>query len=120
MTTTIDKVDANYTTPVNENSRIKNYRQHLRAITKGLIEMAQAAGRKHFTSNQLLRECYQQVDAEFHTFDEWNSLGAHIRKGEHAYLFWGEAVTHPTKGYKYNPVQFLFSREQVIFKEEYK
>lgn len=117
MTTTIDKVNSDLTTVKTTNSRMLNYRMHLRTITKGLIEMAQAAGRTHYTSNQLLRECYQQVDAEFHTFEEWNEMGAYIRKGEHAYLFWGEPITHP-KGYKYSPIRFLFSRDQVKFIEE--
>ncbi len=100
-------------------SRIYNYRTHLRTITKSLIEMAKASGRTEYTSNQLLRECYQQEGTEFHTLSEWNEMGAYVRKGEHAYLFWGAPVRHP-KGYQYNPIEFLFSREQVQFREKYK
>jgi hypothetical protein len=97
-------------------SRMHDYRMHLRAITDGLVEMAKAAGRKKFSCNQLLRECYNMVDAEFHTYDEWKEQGAFVRRGEHAYLFWGAPVTNE-RGVRYCPVEFRFSREQVRFKE---
>lgn len=97
-------------------SRMQNYRLHLRTITNGLIEMAKAAGRTKYTCNQLLRECYNLVDAEFHTYDEWKEQGAFVRRGEHAYLFWGSPVTNE-RGFRYCPVEFRFSRDQVRFKE---
>ena len=97
-------------------SRIQNYRLHLRTITNGLVEMAKAAGRTKYTRNQLLRECYNLVDAEFHTYDEWKEQGAFVRRGEHAYLFWGKPVTSE-KGVRYCPIEFLFCREQVQFKQ---
>ena len=97
-------------------SRMQNYRMHLRTITDGLIEMAKAAGRTKYTCNQLLRECYNLVDAEFHTYDEWKEQGAFVRRGEHAYLFWGAPITNE-RGFRYYPVEFRFSREQVRFKE---
>lgn len=97
-------------------SRMQNYRMHLRTITNGLIEMAKAAGRTKYTCNQLLRECYNLVDAEFHTYDEWKEQGAFVRKGQHAYLFWGAPITNE-QGVRYFPVEFRFSREQVQFKE---
>ena len=95
-------------------SRMQNYRMHLRTITDGLIEMAKAAGRTKYTCNQLLRECYNQVDAEFRTYDEWKELGAFVRRGEHAYLFWGAPITNE-RGVRYCPVEFRFCREQVRF-----
>ena len=110
MTTTTNKVDQ-----VTAN-KMKDYRTHLRTITKGLEEMAKAAGRTKFTKNQLLRECYNLLDKELLTFEQWQELGAHVRRGEHAYLFWGRPVTTEA-GYKYFPIQFLFSREQVRFRE---
>ena len=97
-------------------SRMHDYRMHLRAITDGLVEMAKAAGRKKFSCNQLLRECYNMVDTEFHTYDEWKEQGAFVRRGEHAYLFWGAPVTNE-RGVRYCPVEFRFSREQVRFKQ---
>ena len=120
MTTNNTKVNA-LTTPTQhiteiQPSRMQNYRLHLRTITNGLIEMAKAAGRTKYTCNQLLRECYNLVDAEFHTFDEWKEQGAFVRRGEHAYLFWGAPITNE-RGVRYCPVEFRFSREQVRFKE---
>lgn len=99
-----------------QSSRMHDYRMHLRAITDGLVEMAKAAGRTKFSCNQLLRECYNMKDAEFHTYEEWKEQGAFVRKGQHAYLFWGAPVTNE-RGVRYCPVEFRFSREQVRFKE---
>lgn len=78
--------------------------EYLTTITNGLIEMAQSAGRKNYTKNQLLRECYNigTLD-ELHTIDEWHKLGRKIKEREHGYLFWynGEAV-------------LLFTRDQLM------
>ena len=112
MTTTTNKVNT-FTT--NQSSQMHNYRAHLRAITDGLVEMAKAAGRTHFTNNQLLRECYNLIDAELKTFEQWKEEGAYVRRGEHAYLFWGSPVTNE-RGVRYFPVEFRFCREQVRFK----
>ena len=68
MTTTINKVNTFTTNP---SSKMHDYRMHLRAITDGLVEMAKAAGRRKYSCNQLLRECYNLVDAELKTFDQW-------------------------------------------------
>lgn len=122
MTTTTNKVNNGFTTMPETTvaeihpTRMQNYRMHLRTITDGLIEMAKAAGRTKYTCNQLLRECYNLVDAEFHTYDEWKEQGAFVRRGEHAYLFWGAPITNE-RGFRYCPVEFRFSREQVRFKE---
>ena len=96
-------------------SKMHDYRAHLRTITNGLVEMAKAAGRTKFTCNQLLRECYNLTNTELMTYDQWKEQGAYIRKGEHAYLFWGAPVVSET-GVKYCPVEFLFCRDQVRFK----
>ena len=120
MTTTTNQVDqvtanqANDLTTVKE-SKMKDYRAHLRTITKGLVEMAKAAGRNKFSYNQLLRECYNLMDSELMTYDQWKEQGAYVRRGEHAYLFWGNPITTEA-GYKFYPIQFLFSREQVRFR----
>ena len=112
MTTTIDKVNTFTTTP---SSKMHDYRMHLRTITDGLVEMAKAAGRSKYTCNQLLRECYNLVDAELKTFEQWQQEGAYVRRGEHAYLFWGNPITNE-RGVRYCPVEFRFCREQVRFK----
>ena len=113
MTTTINKVN---TITSNQSSKMHDYRNHLRTITDGLIEMAKAAGRSKYTCNQLLRECYNLVDAEFKTFEQWKEEGAYVRRGQHAYLFWGAPITNE-RGVRYCPVEFRFSRDQVRFKE---
>jgi hypothetical protein len=100
----------------NPSSKMHDYRSHLRTITDGLVEMAKAAGRSKFTCNQLLRECYNLVDAEFKTFEQWKEEGAYVRRGQHAYLFWGAPITNE-RGVRYCPVEFRFSRDQVRFKE---
>ena len=125
MTTNYNKVNTLTSNMQNENyevqnemqhSRMHDYRMHLRAISDGLVEMAKAAGREQYSCNQLLRECYNMQDAEFHTYDEWKQQGAFVRKGQHAYLFWGAPITNE-RGFRYCPVEFRFSREQVRFKE---
>lgn len=117
MTTTTYQVDQLSTPETNaiHESKMRDYRAHLRTITNGLVEMAKAAGRSTFTNNQLLRECYNLLDQELLTYDQWKEQGAYVRRGEHAYLFWGAPITTET-GHRYCPIQFLFSREQVRFK----
>lgn len=116
MSTTLKQVNT-FTHNANSNSsRMQNYRMHLRTITNGLVEMAKAAGRTKYTYNQLLRECYNLVDTEFHTYEEWKDQGAFVRKGQHAYLFWGAPVVKGN-GVRYCPVEFRFCREQVQFKQ---
>ena len=97
-----------------ELSKMQQYRLQLKSITNQLREMAQTSGRTKATSNQLLRECYNLTNTELDTFDGWTAKGGRVRKGQHAYLFWGKR-THAEAGYDYFPVQFLFAREQVSF-----
>lgn len=98
---------------VSKISKITAYRQQLKSITSKLAEMAKCSGREKVSCNQLLRECYQLTSTELHTFEEWKELGASIRKGQHAYLFWGKPVQ--ADGYKFSPVAFLFAASQVAF-----
>jgi hypothetical protein len=116
MTTTTYQVDQLSTPETNaiHESKMRDYRAHLRTITNGLVEMAKAAGRTQYTMNQLLRECYNLTNAELMTFEEWKEQGAYVRRGEHAYLFWGKPITND-RGIKYWPIKFLFCREQVRF-----
>lgn len=97
-------------------SRMHDYREHLKTITNGLVEMAKAAGRSEFTKNQLLRECYNLVNVDMDTFEGWKARGAQIRKGQHAYLFWGAPIENEA-GIRFCPVSFRFAKEQVIFPE---
>ena len=84
--------------------KLQVYKEHLTVITNGLIEMAKSAGRKRFVKNQLLRECYNLLNEELRTEEEWNERGAYVKHGEHAYLFW-----------KGEEVEFCFARSQVKF-----
>ena len=81
MTTRINEV--NTLTQASNPSKMHDYRMHLRAITDGLVEMAKAAGRSKYTCNQLLRECYNLIDAELKTYEQWKEEGAYVRRGEH-------------------------------------
>ncbi|MBO5818054.1 MAG: hypothetical protein J6R26_09045 [Paludibacteraceae bacterium] len=122
MTSTIHQVDQLTTNKMPQSpntvkeSKMKDYRAHLRTITNGLVEMAKAAGREEYTCNQLLRECYNLTNSELMTYEQWKEQGAYVRRGEHAYLFWGTPVTTKA-GYTYWPVEFRFCREQVRFKD---
>ena len=97
-----------------ELSKMQQYRIQLKSITNQLREMALTSGRTNASCNQLLRECYQLTNAELDTFEGWTAKGGRVRKGQHAYLFWGKR-TQSTAGYNYFPIQFLFAREQVAF-----
>ena len=103
MTTTINEVNTLTTNQLS--SKMHDYRMHLRTITDGLVEMAKAAGRSKYTCNQLLRECYNLIDAELKTYEQWKEEGAYVRRGEHAYLFWGKPVTNE-RGFKYSPATY--------------
>ena len=59
-------------------SKMRAYREHLKVITKGLVEMATAAGRTEFKRNDLLRECYNVVGQEMDTFEGWKAKGAQV------------------------------------------
>ena len=97
-----------------ELSKMHQYRLQLKSITAKLRDMAETSGRTKVSGNQLLRECYQLTISELDTFDGWQAKGGTVRKGQHAYLFWGQPV-QAKAGYNYYPVQFLFAREQVSF-----
>lgn len=94
-------------------NKLNEYREHLKYITKELVESAKAAGRTKFTTNQLLRESYNIVDADLDTFDGWKSRGAQVKKGEHGYLFWGTPIAK--ENYTFFPLSFRFTRQQVFF-----
>ena len=101
-------------TTINETAAIvkSQARQQLKSLSNSLQELAKAAGRTEVAINELLRETYSLVGQELRTFEGWQAEGANIRKGQHAYLFWGAPV-ESKEGYTFCPVQYLFSREQV-------
>lgn len=96
----------------NATGKIAEYRRQLKSITNKLVEMAKMSGRTDYTRNQLLRECYSLVGVKLRTIEDWNAENYSIKKGQHAFLFWGQPVTSE-KGYTYCPIQFLFAQDQV-------
>ena len=102
---------------VNENAKqnkVSTIRENLKKYSNELAELARKAGRTEFSLNQLLRESYNLQEQELDTFEGWQAKGANVRKGQHAYLFWGAPV-ESKNGFTYCPVAFKFSREQVHF-----
>ena len=89
--------------------------QSIKMKMADLMEMAKQAGRTDYTRNQLLRECYNLVDVELNTFEGWKEKGAQVRKGQHAYLFWGAPIEKGEQ--RFCPVRFLFAKEQVHLAE---
>ena len=74
--------------------------------------------------NEGLKEIYQETNPEieeFKTFGQWKEEGATVRKGQTAFLIWGqprkasqvpEGATEPEE-FKYWPVCYLFANTQV-------
>lgn len=96
---------------------------------KTLIELSQVIriGVKEgaFDSvNEGLKECYMKQNPdidEFKTFQQWKQEGATVRRGEKAFLIWGqprqveqvpEGSNEPEE-FKYWPLCYLFSNRQV-------
>lgn len=96
-----------------KHSKLHDYREQLKNITNTVMELAKAAGRTEVSRNELLRETYNLVGVELDTFEGWSSKGGSVRKGQHAYLFWGAPVEK--NGISFCPVNFLFAKEQVRF-----
>ena len=83
------------TTAATSTGKMKVYREQLKSITNKLVEMAVTSGRKDYTANSLLRECYQLTTEKLRTFDQWKAENCSVKKGQHAYLFWGLPVDTP-------------------------
>lgn len=81
--------------------------------------------------NEGLKDLYIEKDPaikEFKTFNQWKEEGATVRKGEKAFLIWGqprrgeqvpEGSNEPEE-YKYWPMCYLFANTQVITAEQMK
>lgn len=78
--------------------------------------------------NEGLLEIYSDgEETEFNTFHQWKEKGYSIMKGSKAFLVWGKprqvAVAEPQtpeeEEYKYWPVCYLFSENQVERKAEH-
>lgn len=74
--------------------------------------------------NEGLKEIYMETNTEieeFKTFYQWKEEGATVRKGEKAFLIWGQPRkgsqvpegTNEPEEYKYWPLCYLFANTQV-------
>lgn len=86
------------------------------------------------TLNQImLHHIYDKQGAtEFNTFNQWKEKGATVKKGEKAFLIWGQPIRPKEKAeasekkeeeaegntYEYFPLCYLFSDKQVRFPED--
>lgn len=101
------------TTQEKISTKFREIREDLKQITDALVQQAKTQKREEYKPNSLLREYYELNGKTTHTFDEWKDMNYSIRKGEHAYRFWGKPV-NLDNGKHYCPVIFLFSQDQVI------
>ena len=102
-------------------------RKLLIALSQGIRQLVKEGA--FDTVNEGLREMYTEENPEieeFNTFNQWKEEGFTIKKGSKAFLFWGqprkanqtpEGSDEPEE-YKYWPICYLFSNEQVFKKGE--
>ena len=96
-------------------TKMVEIRKALSEFCVGLDVQAEMEGRPGVKANDLLREAYGLKEgAKLHTFEYWKKIGASVRKGEKALLFWGK----PSEGRSYCPVVFLFAASQVAFSKK--
>lgn len=113
---------------MNKDNKTTRREQYL-AKRKELIVISQAIRLlvkegEYDTVNEGLHEMYAEQNPgieEFNTFNQWKEKGYTIRRGSKAFLFWGqprraeqtpEGSDEPEE-YKYWPLCYLFSNEQV-------
>ena len=113
-------------------ANLREISEQARQIKISIIEQAETPERKeYFTTRPLnffiLNCIYNGGQEQFKTFDEWKNEGAHVNKGEKAYVIWGlpvakEAATddhdQPTERILNFPISFVFSSSQVTFKNQ--
>ena len=102
-------------------------RKLLIALSQGIRQLVKEGA--YNTVNEGLHEMYAEENPEieeFNTFNQWKEEGFTIKKGSKAFLFWGqprkanqipEGSDEPEE-YKYWPICYLFSNEQVFKKSE--
>ena len=99
-----------------------------------LIELSQAVRiavkeGAYDSVNEGLKESYIEQHPEikeFKTFWQWKDEGATVRKGEKAFLIWGQPRkgsqvpegTNEPEEYKYWPICYLFANSQIYMPKE--
>jgi len=109
----------------NDSTRKEQYlkkRKELIELSK-FVRMGVKSG-AYDSVNEGLKEIYQETNPEieeFKTFFQWKEEGATVRKGQTAFLIWGqprkgeqvpEGANEPEE-YKYWPLCYLFANTQV-------
>lgn len=108
-----------------ESTRKEQYQQkrkELIELSKFVREGVKAGA--YDSVNEGLKEIYQETNPEiqeFKTFWQWKEEGATVRKGEKAFLIWGQPRkgeqvpegTNEPEEYKYWPICYLFANTQV-------
>lgn len=98
---------------IENQQKLHEFRDHLAIMTNSLIEICKAAGRCPVPeANTLLRECYNLVDAELHTIEEWEKMGYQPRESQHGYMFWYNTITRDFDE-QTSLVHFLYARDQM-------
>lgn len=106
---------------------IKTKKQELIELSQ-VAKMRQESDCEGMSINEILIDVFytDEVNTVFHTFWDWKYKGYKIKKGAKAFLIWGrkrsskkEAETETNtesdeaNGYKFFPVCYLFSNNQV-------
>lgn len=104
----------------------RELRQHL--INKApTIEKAEALAELRI--NDIIIEYFytDEKNTEFHTYKGWQELGYQVKKGSKSFVIWGrkrqniddkKAATEEKDQYKFFPLAFIFSNNQVEKIEE--
>jgi antirestriction protein ArdC len=98
----------------------------LSATMRQLIEVGEVD-----SVNEGLKNLYMEDNPdinEFKTFKQWKEEGATVRKGEKAFLIWGQPrkteqtndESEEPEEYKFWPICYLFANTQVVTAEQMK
>ncbi len=103
---------------MNNTSNIQAKRLELKEISKPLTEQKTAGSIK--TINEGLKGIYNtQGHSELKTFEQWEKLGMHVKRGQKALYLWGKQTSKTItengedKEIKFFPLVALFSDLQV-------
>jgi glutathionyl-hydroquinone reductase len=103
---------------MNNTSNIKEKRAEIKAISQAVKNLVNEGVYK--TVNDGLKSVYSHGEKrEFKTFDQWEKIGMHVKRGEKAVYLWGKQTTKTItengteKEIKYFPLIALFSDLQV-------
>ncbi len=100
-------------------------RKKLIALSEQAREIREEEGLDCTLNSLIIERFYQnKFHQEFHTFGEWKKQGFSIVKGSEAFVIWGRKRTveaaqqnpnesEEEKKYKFFPLAYLFSNQQV-------